>query len=164
MSSRLVYNLFSKELWAPSCQSFLEVSSIADIVLPFFFTSAWLITAICYVKIQRATMTAVHGMLWDAVSNLQNSIWCLAITQPGSGRHLPGYWRRQCRFGVSFLLSFYFVMIVYTVPENRVGCAVQLAPSCVCQYVHLVLWFIQGTEWESDQACVLQLYCRPPRT
>lgn len=85
MSSRLTYNLFSKELWAQFWQSLLEVSIIVDVVLLFFFfISTWLIISVCSIKTQSATRTVVHGVLW-AISQMPpdvSPLHSMAVAEP----------------------------------------------------------------------------------
>lgn len=147
ISSRFIHNLFSEGLRVQLFQSFLEVSIIAGMGLlfvsfGFFFpTSAWLITAICSMKIQRATVTVVPGILW-AIYKIPSAL----ISQHGSGQHLPGDWRRQSRLWSEFPSLILLVMIAYTAVVQRVGFIVQLAPSCLCQCALPVLYHIPGTQ------------------
>lgn len=117
MSSRLIYNLFSKELWAQLWQSLLEVSIIVDIVLLFFFfTSTWLITSVCSMKTQRATRTVVHGVLW-AISQMPPDVLPLhsmAVAAP------PACGGRQSRFCSEFPSLLLFAVTVYIVLWCRV--------------------------------------------
>lgn len=93
MSSRLIYNLFSKELWAQFFQSLLEVSIIVDIVLLFLF---YFNLTYNFSLFNENPEGHQDYSAWCAVSNLPKPPDVLPLHSMAVGG-TPGCGGRQCR-------------------------------------------------------------------